>query len=755
MLLVVIPVCAKDVQSALRNLRWCVEMDDATFHHALVSAEIGFDYREVVAEAQRYFPVVEEFHYPKLSARPLPWPEAQNWAWRKAALYIAKRNDGLPWLWWEQDAVPLKRGWLNALENEYLAAAKPFMGAAGAKPTPEHPDHLAGVAVYPPNVTRYAPSAMFYAKSIPFDTAGGWRVLNEAHITPLIQHVWTFEPGTSNPPTFPTTGSLSEISPDAVLFHRCKDSSLLDHLQSRPPQIVNSTITEQLKARVIKPVERLIRTLAPKPVSDVTVVITTFRRPEMLWAAYQSCKTAKVAHIAITASGVTKADKDMLKRIAKDDPKVQISSRKDDFGCNECWIRGVEMVKTGKTTILHDDDTLLPAYEKIVAGQFEADFVHWDGNKHGPAGVIPGSYVTRPDFQDGVYPATYLLAHLLQNHCYTLSPVCGCFPTEHVLQTLKECQDSFGPWAFLRPNMMVGNDLMLWLRACHNYRTVEYTHTALCSYGHWDGSTSYDDQGKGKLLPIYKAARSYFLERCPKIIHCVPRYFPRQPETLNRIMQALSTWEAAYSFGFIRPDQQWQWRRDSTAVGDNKQSPFLRDVLRHGLESVTSKNDLIAFTNDDTLTSIFWWFSAWNWCKEKEAGCSFRINMKPGGFDPWKLTQTLQGFTTPGRDAFVFTQDWLKAHLDEIPDYLLAYADWDSTLAMLMRLTTGHQPTVEEYLSESPLSEIPRGLVWHTEHQAEWTKNREAAGMKHNRALTTEFFKKRLGWAPPNLRGSW
>lgn len=494
-----------------------------------------------------------------------------------------------------------------------------------------------------------------------------------------------------------------------------------------------------------------------KPVSDVTVVITNYQRPEMLWTAYQSCKSAKVQHIVISSSGANDAVDAIHKKISKDNPSVTITSRKDDAGCNECWMRGVALTKTGYTTILHDDDFLLPEYERIVSGLIKSDFIHWDGNKHGPKGKIEGSYITRPDLPTGQHPATFLLSHLLIPAVYTLSPVSGCFPTDHILKTLEECEKNFGSWAYLRPTMMVGNDLLLWLRACEKFHNCYYSHTPMVSYGHWDGSASYDDcvNDRLKLLPIYKAARSYFLNSCPKIVHAVPRYVPMEKKTIDRIQNAASSWDVGYERGLVWPNHQWTWHRDSTSIHERKQTPFLKDVLKKAMECSTG-NDMIAFTNDDTLVNVFFWFDAWHWLKTHGAGCAFRrcINSSQE-FQAFNYILKPHGEVSPGRDAFFFTQEWLREHMDEIPDYVLGFGGWDSTLAMLIRLSAGNTPKLSEFVEEHRSSEIGTRHIYHVSHDPDWIHSKHMPGNVHNRALTDKFFKERLGWEMPKYRGDW
>lgn len=250
-MIVVLPVCHKDHKAALRNLAWIRSMESSLPHSCLVAHEVGFPVGTVLSAASDCFASVSEFAYPALTKRSLPWPAFQNWAWRKSAIHV-RRLPSAHWLWWEQDAVPLRKGWLNALDEAYRSNGKPFMGAYGARPTEKHPLHLNGVAIYPHDMTSIAPSSMFYGAE-PFDVAGGWRVLGQAAISPLFQHVWSWDGSGGSAPIFMGEDDLDEISKEAVIFHRCKDASLISQLKERPmtakPKRKPWVLKRRMKAR--------------------------------------------------------------------------------------------------------------------------------------------------------------------------------------------------------------------------------------------------------------------------------------------------------------------------------------------------------------------------------------------------------------------------------------------------------------------------------------------------------------------------
>lgn len=162
-----------------------------------------------------------------IAPRPFPlskehWPQGPNWSFACASQWCHER--GWDFLLLEPDAVPIRRGWLDGIAREYRGCGRPFMGhfeGAGA----QHQPHLAGIAVYQWEIYQRVNWERFY---MAWDVAIGPALLGEAHEARTIQQAW----GTMDqPPTFPTSSELSLLRPDALLFHRCKDGTLIQRLR--------------------------------------------------------------------------------------------------------------------------------------------------------------------------------------------------------------------------------------------------------------------------------------------------------------------------------------------------------------------------------------------------------------------------------------------------------------------------------------------------------------------------------------------
>jgi len=163
------------------------------------------------------------------------WPQGSNSLLRMALSMADDKKSG-PWIWLEPDAIPLKRGWLDAIRKEYTACGKRYMGNVYVCDNPQLPNRLmSGIGVYPADAKEELEH--FTTTQYAWDVeAARFLVENCAH-TKLIHHFWGIM---GMPPTFaaartsespPNTFTLESIHKDAVIFHRNKDGTLLELLK--------------------------------------------------------------------------------------------------------------------------------------------------------------------------------------------------------------------------------------------------------------------------------------------------------------------------------------------------------------------------------------------------------------------------------------------------------------------------------------------------------------------------------------------
>lgn len=233
-LLVALPVCVKDADIMVKCLDWMVELDGQNQFDCLISYDpsLGPVWLSRVREAaQRAFRKIHEFQYPQ-PVREI-WPDACNMTFQSTAHHIQAAHHR-PWLWFEADCVPLKPDWLPALWLEYQNCGQPVMG-------PVIPDagHMNGTAIYPANFANLSPRAMS-ASDTAWDTSMTYDLVGKVHdCSRLFCHRWGMVDGrlhssTGPPAHFSSALSVDQwIPPDAVIFHRCKDASLIDQLRAK------------------------------------------------------------------------------------------------------------------------------------------------------------------------------------------------------------------------------------------------------------------------------------------------------------------------------------------------------------------------------------------------------------------------------------------------------------------------------------------------------------------------------------------
>ena len=140
------------------------------------------------------------------------------------------------WMFIEPDCIPLRSGWHDELEDEYLRAGKPFM-AARVRVT-DVPEHPTGNCIFHQDTAAFCHRLMLPVHAVidgrevelAFDVACAPDVMgedgsgNRFHETRLIQHFF-------RGPKFEKMDHLARIDPAACVFHTDKDGGLINLLR--------------------------------------------------------------------------------------------------------------------------------------------------------------------------------------------------------------------------------------------------------------------------------------------------------------------------------------------------------------------------------------------------------------------------------------------------------------------------------------------------------------------------------------------
>ena len=219
--------CSKDEGTAIRLAKWIAELG-GTSRHDLFLGYSSDTTPDAIADILR--PHFRNIGGIRIDEQGFSYPASANWMWTTCARTIGTTLNE-PWLWMEPDAVPLVPEWMDRIEDEYKVSGKAFSLNKVITPTRSH---NSGVGVYPGRVVNYT-DRLWEVHNTPWDVFFAEDFTPHTHHTKLIHdkffEVW--DDPKSGSPVFPNVESLSIIEPNAVLFHRCKDSSLLDRLKDR------------------------------------------------------------------------------------------------------------------------------------------------------------------------------------------------------------------------------------------------------------------------------------------------------------------------------------------------------------------------------------------------------------------------------------------------------------------------------------------------------------------------------------------
>lgn len=322
-MITVLNYCHTDRDQALNLLRWIGQLGGVSNHEIILQSnqQVLRDgtQNELIVEAKKHFGNVE--HFTPFTEDERGWPQSPNHGWLEAVIHMrelfAKRaaNSVLPaWLWLEPDCVPIKSNWLDALEAEYKEANKGFLAAEVTHPR----RRLSGVALYPAIVSRYLRHRRLGDLSTRSDKGDAWDAyyspewIEFTHFTKLIQQMHWHSPEVA--PTFPDQDSLSIIHPETLLWHRCKDGTLIERLQERiipalPPVVEVASEVERKPVYTPPP--------APEPVIDEEKELMRAKIKEM-----EAKLAVTVTHVGGNRYGGKKKKVRTLEEVARDKERM-------------------------------------------------------------------------------------------------------------------------------------------------------------------------------------------------------------------------------------------------------------------------------------------------------------------------------------------------------------------------------------------------------------------------------------------------
>lgn len=251
-LLVVLPYCTKDAALAKQLLEYICTTSNVSKHSILLAAdsevqkELRLDMKQLAAGMFRHADSITV----KVAPEKQSWPQGPTTMFFEIASHINQCHR-LPWLWLEPDATPLCPTWLDQIADAYYDSSKRYMGTfVTVTKDGVSKQHMAGTAVYPQNAFKAVrePLKAVSAAGDAFDYGLADFILPRACETHLIQEIFGSH---SEIPTFKQFKSPEDagnvltpavLRPGAVLFHRCKDGSLMRLLQQKAKDDPKNTV---------------------------------------------------------------------------------------------------------------------------------------------------------------------------------------------------------------------------------------------------------------------------------------------------------------------------------------------------------------------------------------------------------------------------------------------------------------------------------------------------------------------------------
>lgn len=195
---------------------------------------------------------------------------------------------------------------------------------------------------------------------------------------------------------------------------------------------------------------------------------------------------------------------------------------------------------------------------------------------------------------------------------------------------------------------------------------------------------------------------------------------------------AQSTWNAAYADGIIPVHVQGLSRDAKTELGDPRSLPFLKDILWAAIpaDSAGCGNHIVVWTNADIGFA-------------PGVADVIRKHVGEHGCASMRRTES-DGDGHPGRDLFAFTVDWLHAHWDEFPDYVIGAPVFDLGVTAMIRKF--HKLPFSLALMDKDMhpADMKSGFALHQSHDPEWQVSNidSVPSVAHNKKLFRAWAKK-------------
>lgn len=482
--------------------------------------------------------------------------------------------------------------------------------------------------------------------------------------------------------------------------------------------------------------------MAAHMIDDLSICITNFKRANYLDRALKSALSTGVKNIVVSTS---EPDSDTDLVLNRPEYKHIIVSRlEQDLWCHGSWLDAAYHCPTKRMILLHDDDTLSPylgiTYEKLIKPEMDSgrvQFCSWRAHLlHDNGKIQPTEW-----FNGGtrLLSSGHLRDFLLRLGRLSLSPIISILDRDTLIYSLKEG----GRYLYqheeclYRPGMLLGTELIAYLRHCANLPKWMYVDQVLSYYGCCDSSGTVAAQKSGDLRPLtlgYDRARRYFMTGEfmkavpePKIIFLYDDVEPLDADEKRRFDYARSTWQFHFGQGDVLefPTHVRQWARSSKDMGDPRPVPFFKDVIDYGMKYARPE-DVVVYCNKDVFLTTHAPERIISSVKNHGIAIAWRRNLKPTPGRMYK--HVINAKRDGGADLICVTPKWWSEHGRNYPDMLIGRETFDWVIRVMAEELHGKSVYVDD-------------VIGHEAHESFWRKNKKTnPGQIHNRSLAKVFF---------------
>lgn len=473
---------------------------------------------------------------------------------------------------------------------------------------------------------------------------------------------------------------------------------------------------------------------------ELSAVVTNFRRPKYLERCLDSLVNAGLTRISVFSMSPTPEVNQVIDKFKnRDGLDFRFNYLPNDLGLHECWGLCSYYADTKYVCLVHDDDgvsaELGNTYTESIYPQLQngVGFASWRANL-----MFDNGRFQNTEYWHGptrIMPSNALESFLLRPNRLSLSPIISVFNRETLIHSIKE--GSHALTDYLHPGMLLGTEVLAYLRHCSTYEKWFYVDKIMSHYGAHDGSGTVKYQKSNNIARLargYDSTRSYYTQHKnnkpapdPKLILVSAPFESSDENERARIANARITWQFHLNHGTMLdfPLREGMLTRSSKDLGDSVAVPFLRDALDHGAKFAMPE-DVIGFANCDLGFTTRLPELVIPIVKQHGVCVVWRRTMS---FNPaYPLRTCKNGLKDGGCDSVFVSKEWWKENRDKIPDLVLGACDWDYVFRIYAERATDGRC----YLEDSCI---------HHPHESFYKRNRlNHPRQRHNHELAKQFF---------------